>query len=39
VGRILKVGLAGLGFLLYLWVAAVKNVDLVKERKRARRRV
>jgi hypothetical protein len=34
--RMLKVGAAALGFLLYLWFAAVKNVDLVKKRKRMR---
>jgi hypothetical protein len=36
-GRILKVGGATVGLLVYVWVAAVKNADLVKKRKRARR--
>jgi hypothetical protein len=38
-GRILKVGAATLGFALYVWFAAVRNLDRVKERKRARQRV
>jgi hypothetical protein len=38
VARLLKVAGAGLAVLLYVWVAAVKNADLVKERKRSRRR-
>jgi hypothetical protein len=36
--RLLKVAGAGLAVLLYVWVAAVKDVDQVKERKRSRRR-
>ncbi len=36
-GRILKVGGATVGLLVYVWFAAVKNADLVKKRKRARR--
>jgi hypothetical protein len=39
VGRILKVAGGAVGFLLYVWFAAVKNADLVKKRKRARKRV
>jgi hypothetical protein len=35
--RLLKVAAAGLAFALYVWVAAVKNRDLVNERKRSRR--
>jgi hypothetical protein len=35
-GRIPKAAAAALG-LVYVWFAAVKNVDLVKKRKRARR--
>jgi hypothetical protein len=38
-GRYLKVAGAAFGLLLYLWFAGVKNVDRVKERKRARRSV
>jgi hypothetical protein len=38
VGRILKVAGAGLGIALYVWFAAVKNVDSVKERKQSARR-
>jgi hypothetical protein len=38
-GRYLKVAGAAFGLLLYLWFAGVKNVDRVKERKLARRRV
>jgi hypothetical protein len=38
-GRILKAAAAALGFGLYVWFAAVKNVDLVKKRKRTRRRI
>jgi hypothetical protein len=38
-GRYLKVAGAAFGLLLYLWFAGVKNVDRVKERKRARERV
>jgi hypothetical protein len=34
--RILKVGAGTLGIMLYVWFAAVKNVDRVKERKRSR---
>jgi hypothetical protein len=37
--RLLKVGAAALGFVLYIWFAAVKNVDRVKERKRSRVRI
>ena len=37
--RILKVGVVTVGFALYVWFAAVKNLDQVKERKRVRRRV
>jgi hypothetical protein len=37
-GRMLKMAGAALGFLFYLWFAAVKNVDLVKKRKRTRNR-
>jgi hypothetical protein len=36
--RLLKVAAAGLALVLYVWFAAVKNVDQVKERKRSRRR-
>jgi hypothetical protein len=36
-GRILKWAVAGLGFLAYLWVAGVRNLDGVKARKQARR--
>jgi hypothetical protein len=36
-GRILKVGGATVGLLAYVWFAAVKSADLVKERKRSRR--
>jgi hypothetical protein len=36
--RMVKVVAAALGFLLYLWFAAVKNLDLVKKRKRMRDR-
>ena len=36
-GRILKASPLGLGLVLYLWVAGVRNVDRVKARKRARR--
>jgi hypothetical protein len=35
-GRILKVGAAATGFLVYTWFAAVRNVERVKKRKRAR---
>jgi hypothetical protein len=38
-GRILKVALATVGLLLYVWFGAVKNLDRVKERKRSRERV
>jgi hypothetical protein len=38
-GRYLKVAGAAFGLLLYLWVAGVKNLERVKERKRARRSV
>jgi hypothetical protein len=34
--RILKVGAAGLAFLLYVWFAGVRNLDRVKARKRSR---
>jgi len=34
----LKMAGVALGFLFYLWFAAVKNVDLVKKRKRTRNR-
>jgi hypothetical protein len=34
--RILKSAALGAGVLLYLWVAGVRNLDEVKERKRAR---
>jgi hypothetical protein len=37
VGRILKAVGAAVGFLLYVWFAAVKNVDAVNERKRSRK--
>ena len=33
--RILKVGAPSFVFALYVWFAAVKNVDRVKERKQA----
>jgi hypothetical protein len=36
-GRILKAAALALGLGLYVWFAAVKNVDLVKKRKRKRR--
>jgi hypothetical protein len=39
VGRIVKIAGAALGLLLYVWAAAVKNVDRVNERKRSRRGV
>jgi hypothetical protein len=38
-GRILKAAALALGFGLYVWFAAVKNVDLVKKRKRTHRRI
>jgi hypothetical protein len=38
-GRILKAAAAALGLAAYVWVAAVKNVDLVKKRKRTRRTI
>jgi hypothetical protein len=34
----LKAAPKAVPFVLYVWFAAVKNADLVKERKRARRR-
>jgi hypothetical protein len=37
VGRIVKTAGVAVGFLLYVWFAAVKNVDGVKERKRSRK--
>jgi hypothetical protein len=37
VGRIVKTAGAAVGFLLYVWFAAVKNVDAVNERKRLRK--
>jgi hypothetical protein len=37
VGRIVKTAGAAVGFLLYVWFAAVKNVDAVNERKRSRK--
>jgi hypothetical protein len=37
VGRILKVGAAGLALLLYVWVAAVRRAPVVRARKAARR--
>jgi hypothetical protein len=37
VGRIVKTVGAAAGFLLYVWFAAVKNVDRVNERKRSRK--
>jgi hypothetical protein len=36
--RFLKGAGAGLGFLVYVWFAAVKYGDLVKKRKRCRSR-
>jgi hypothetical protein len=36
--RILKVAPAAAAFVLYVWFAAVKSADAVKERKRSRRR-
>jgi hypothetical protein len=36
-GRILKSAALALGFLLYLWVAGVRNLDRVKRRKAVRR--
>jgi hypothetical protein len=35
-GRTPKVAAAAAGFLVYVWFAAVRNADLVKERKRSR---
>jgi hypothetical protein len=37
--RWLKFAATGFGLIVYLWVAAVKNVDAVKKRKRSRRSV
>jgi hypothetical protein len=37
--RILKVARTAAPFVLYVWFAAVKNADSVKERKRSRRRI
>jgi hypothetical protein len=36
VGRILKLAGAALAFAVYVWVAAVRNVERVKRRKAAR---
>jgi len=36
-GRMLKIAGAAVGLLAYVWFAAVKNRDLVNERKRFRR--
>lgn len=36
-GRILKASGLTVGFLAYIWVAGVRNVDRVVSRKRARR--
>jgi hypothetical protein len=38
-GRWLKVGGLGAALVLYVWFAAVKNRDLVKERKASRRSI
>jgi hypothetical protein len=35
----LKIAGAAAGFLLYVWVAAVRNVERVNDRKRSRRGV
>ena len=35
-GRILKLAGAALGFAVYVWIAAVRNVGRVKRRKAAR---
>jgi hypothetical protein len=37
--RILKSAALGVGVLLYVWVAGVRNLDEVKERKKARRAI
>jgi hypothetical protein len=35
--RLVKLGLGGIGFALYAWIAGVRNLPRVKARKAARR--